>query len=243
MPNQYDVRSNQFRQRQQSLDALQDEVIGAAPEPEVVIQTIEVVPENAIVRRDDGALVYKRFVITSRGLEIPEGLAPDEWQDVGYVIKGLDSSIAWAIGDWAIAAMETWGLTAAQIAKMFEYETSTIETYVSVCRSVQGMIRNHASTFGHARLVARLSLDERIDWLERAAIGNWTARQLQAAINPKSTDVPPPDAKQAVKYGGAINKVLPNLHALDDKRRLQVAEQADWLVQYYADIARRARGE
>lgn len=208
-------------------------------------QTIEkiVIPENAIVRRDDGAMVYKRFVITAKGLEIPDGLAPDEWQDVGYVIKGLDSSIAWAIGDWAIAAMELWGLTASQIAKMFEYETTTIESYISVCRSVRGLIRNQASTFGHARLVATLDEDQQQAWLFAASQSNWTVARMREAMHPKSNETPVPEAKQAAKYGGAINKALPNLHALDDKRKRQVAEQADWLAQYYADIARRARGE
>src|ERR1041385_5820056 len=117
MPNELDVR-NSPAGRQAQLNAIRngnvnerrvgaptnDELMGAlvGESSESETQNGGQVPENAIVRRDDGAMVYKRFVMTATGMEIPDDTTGEEWQDFGAVVMALDSSIAWNVGDWEI---------------------------------------------------------------------------------------------------------------------------------------------
>lgn len=111
---------------------------------------------NAIQRHDDGSMTYKRFTMTAIGLVLPEEISGDEWEDVGQVIRDLDTSISWVIGDWALFAKREWDATASQIAERFGYETSTIETYTSICEAIPRLIRNQTAHFSHHRLVAKL---------------------------------------------------------------------------------------
>lgn len=242
MNRRFDVQNiRQALGKQPTMDELRDEAIGAE-KPQIVEKTIEVVPEGAIVRREDGALVYKRFVMTQTGMEIPADMTREEWADVGHVMKSLDSSVAWNVGDWAIIALDG-GMTAAEIADEFGYDTSTIEVYVSVCRAVRGLIRNQASSFGHARLVAHLDEGKQDYWLRLAMQSGWTIKKLRETMHPKKENPTVPAAKQAMKYTSQVNKAAQNLSVLDSKRRQQVAERAEWLADYYAGIARQARRE
>lgn len=245
MPNEIDRKNirqaNALNRPGAGLENLMQSMTGQQP-VEPPLQIVEVVPEDAIVRREDGALVYKRFVLKTTGIDIPADCDGDEWTDVGNIIRALDTSISWVIGDWSLYAMETWGMTAAVIANMFGYDTGTVETYVSVCRSVRGSIRNRASSFGHARLVAKLPEALQVAWLTDAATRKWTTAQLREAINgkpPEKSDL----VKQASKYSGFIQKALPDLNKLEEQQRQELIERAEWLAQYYAGIARQARGE
>jgi hypothetical protein len=122
--------------------------------------------ENAIQRHDDGTMTYKRFTMTPVGLILPEKIEIDEWNDVGQVIRDLETSISWVIGDWALYAKREWNAMASEIAKAFGYETSTVETYVSICESIPRLIRNQTANFSHHRLVAKLGdRDLQATWL------------------------------------------------------------------------------
>lgn len=164
-----------------SLDFLVNDMIGDSP---------LITDANALIPQANGHFVYKRFLMTPTGIEIPEDTTPEEWQDIGAVIKSLDSSISWIVGDWAVHANKQWGLTALQIAEMFSYEQSTIETYISVCTAIHGMIRNHTVSFGHHRLVAGLEVNQQQEYLQMAAKNNWTISQMRTAIKGNRPTLP-----------------------------------------------------
>lgn len=150
-----------------TLQGIVDTAIGDG-EPEVIEREVIKYTDNpnAIQRHDDGTMTYKRFTMTAVGLIVPDDTSGDEWNDVGHVIRDLDSSISWVIGDWALYAKRQWEATASQIAEAFGYETSTIETYTSICEAIPRLIRNQTAHFSHHRLVAKLSnRDLQVAWL------------------------------------------------------------------------------
>jgi hypothetical protein len=149
-----------------------------------------VIPENALVKREDGTFAYKQFVLNAASLTIPEGTDEDGWKDIGGILLNLESALAWWVGDWAAYANCTWGATAKQIAAIFEYEQSTIEAYMSVAKSVPGMIRNHTVSFSHHRLVMKLSEAEQFTWIAAAARQGWTLAEMREAM--KGDDTRPP---------------------------------------------------
>ena len=126
--------------------------------------------ENAIQRHDDGSLTYKRFTMTPVGMVIPEGVEELEWEDVGNVLKDLDSVVSWNLGDWADYANKKWGKEYKAIASEFGYEPDTIKVYASIARSMPTLIRNQRVSFAHHRTVSKLTdRDLQSAWLNYAA--------------------------------------------------------------------------
>lgn len=144
----------------------------------------------ALVKREDGTFVYRQFVLDAARLVIPEGTDEDAWKDIGAVLRNLESAVAWWIGDWAAYANRVWGATAKEIATLFEYEPSTIETYMSVAKHIPGLIRNHTVSFSHHRLVMGLPENEQFNWLKAAERQGWTLAEMRKAM--KGNDDPPP---------------------------------------------------
>jgi len=170
MPNNFDVlnRQNVLGKSGAGLDGLMQSMTGQGqPTPEPQIVEVEVVPENAIVRRDDGAMVYKRFVMTATGLEIPEGCQRPEWEDVGGFIKSVDSALSWWVGDFAEYATKHLEMTYEQVAQWLgsKYNLNTIEFYASVCRGVDGLVRNYAVSLSHSAKIAMMDEGMQRRWL------------------------------------------------------------------------------
>lgn len=183
-----------------------DDVYPVQSLPNPPTREMRLLAQGVLVPHTDGGFIFKRFVLSPTGIQIPRDCDGPEWEDLGWVIKALDTSISWVVGDWALYAMQTWGLTAGEIAKQFGYETGTIETYTWVCRSVLGSIRNRASSFGHARVVAKLAAESQIDWLNQATQGRWTVSKLYGEVNKKPD--PPLNWKSWKDSGSRIEKAL-----------------------------------
>lgn len=155
--------------------ALLDKAIGdIAPET--------VIPDNALVKREDGAFVYKQFVMTPAGMDIPEGTVGEEWADVGILLRDMESAVSWWVADWAAYAHRAWGATAKQIAETFGYEVETIEPYISVAESIPGLIRNQAVSFSHHRRVTKMDAELQSRWIALAAAHNLTLKDFKAEI-------------------------------------------------------------
>ncbi len=154
-----------------SLANIVDRAIGDA-EPEVVEREVVVYQDNpnAIQRHDDGTMTYKRFVMTPVGMVIPEGVEEPEWEDVGNVLKDLDSVVSWNLGDWADYANKVFGKEYKVIAAEFGYEPDTIKVYASIARSMPTLIRNQRVSFAHHRTISKLiDRDLQSAWLNYAA--------------------------------------------------------------------------
>ena len=153
-----------------------------------VEKVVEVIPENALIPHDNGAMVYKRFVMLPTALSIPEDTTQEEWADFGLIIKQLDTTISWVVGEWAEFANKKWGFTYEQIAVHFGYEVSTLMTYTSIVRKVSALIRNQGLSFAHHRLVANLPEIQQDMWLTKAAQSGWNVAEMREAMHPKKED-------------------------------------------------------
>lgn len=154
----------------------------SSAEPEKQIEYVEVVPDDAIVPVDGGSFQYKRFALSPIGLTIPDDITQEEWLDVGQVLKQLETSIQWVVGDWAKYAHVIWGVGYDQIAEEFGYEVETLWTYASIANSIPTLIRNQGLSFSHHRFVAKLDGEKQRHWLERAASEGWTLSQMRKAM-------------------------------------------------------------
>lgn len=156
-----------------------------------------IIPDNALVKREDGAFVYKQFVMTATGMDIPEGTDAPAWDDVGLVLRGMESAVSWWVADWAAYAHRVWGATAKEIAEAFGYEVETIEPYMSVGLAVPGLIRNQAVSFSHCRRVAKMAEGLQRRWINLSARHRLTLEAFKVEIR----------AIDSLDYDGKVAKL------------------------------------
>ncbi len=127
------------------------------------------IPENALVPVGGGSMTYKQFILTPLGITIPKGTEYPDWEDVGYVLQGLESATSWNVGDWAVYANGEWKTPYEEIAIRFGYTEETLMTYAWVCRAIDTSIRNRGASFAHHRLVVKMKPEMQSAWLNYAA--------------------------------------------------------------------------
>lgn len=203
-------------------DNMAEEQPRRAPEKEIVVVT----PDNALLPREDGAMTYKRFVMHPTQLEIPQDVTENEWVDFGGVLKQLDTTISWVVGEWAEFANKEWGYAYEAIAEHFGYEISTLMTYTSIVRKIPTSIRNQGLSFAHHRLVAGLPETHQKIWLEQAATMNWNVAQMRDAMRPtKKPDAHSASVRTLKKRVRTFSAELEELIGdLDDSERQEVAQ-------------------
>lgn len=169
---------NKLQQRQQSQEdapvhndqtmALFEEMMGKAVRQRSGADTITV-PDGALIPVGDGALQMGGYRLTKVGLVAEESATIETWKQLGGMLFALEGSIQWLIGDWILNGEFQWGQTYEAMAEQTGYEVKTLREYKYVCRSVHLSIRMDKLSFGHHQLVAKLSQDEQVKWLEWAA--------------------------------------------------------------------------
>lgn len=138
-------------------------------EPEVVERIIQVVPENALLYQPDGSIQAGHFTLTKTGLIIGDEVTKEEWGELGQVLKGLNQSLQWIIGDWVNYGEKQWRETYDQIAEQTGLDKTTIYDFAYVARSVHFSVRTETLSFGHHKLVAKFDRKIQRQWLDYAA--------------------------------------------------------------------------
>lgn len=149
---------------------------------------------NAIQRHDDGTMTYKRFVMTPVGLHVPDGVRKEELEDVAVVIRGLQTSIQWIVGDLMNSMERVWGNSYQTVAYRLGYEIKTVQEWASICNKVS--IRMEGLSFGHHQLVAPHKPEDQQMFLQWALENKASVNRLRQAIaewkkdqNPKTNNL------------------------------------------------------
>lgn len=134
---------------------------------------------------DDSALAESRaYRFSGDGLIVERDLDDADWRNILPEIKAVKSAYQLIIGDWMVYGFEHgYEVSYEAMAVMTGLNPQTIEVYTSICRNVPQLIRINPLTFSHYRLIAPLSEDERIPWIEFAVHRGLSFRALQKLIN------------------------------------------------------------
>lgn len=199
-------------------------------------------PRRDVIKREpNGSMTYKRATMTAVGLVMPDDMTDEELIEIGQMLRGMESSIQWLIGDWLNRAERVWGQVYEDVP---EYSYGTLRTYASVARSVQLSIRIDKLSFAHHQLVAALEPEQQREWLRYAAENGLSVAQMRAAMKGEPASPAPAVSvldKQARTWGAEISKMARLVEQLDAKDRARVRERAAWLADYYRQIAEKAR--
>jgi hypothetical protein len=146
----------------------------------------QALPEGSIVPLPNGAYSVFGFVLTPIGLELEREVTAADWEGVGNLLRRLEGSIQWLIGDWILLGERKFKETYLQYSVETGYERQSLRDLVYVCSNVDLSVRTDKLTFTHHKLVAGLEREKQIHWLKRALEGDgknvWTVAQMRRAI-------------------------------------------------------------
>ncbi|MFF4495837.1 LmbU family transcriptional regulator [Streptomyces sp. NPDC001272] len=133
--------------------------------------------------RPAGAAPRRAQVLTTKvGLQMPAGMAYDEWERAGQQLVGVLDSSCWWLGDWLKYGKDHYtdryqrGIRAAGLS----YQT--LRNYAWVSRRFELARRRPALSFQHHAELASMPPGEQELWLDRAEQGRWTTKQLRGAL-------------------------------------------------------------
>lgn len=226
-----------------SLMGLTDAMIEGDPEIVERVVEVEVVPANALVALEDGSMQFGSYTLTVKGLLGGDDADRAQWKLLGKVLERLEGAIQWLIGDWVLQAEYKWGEKYDVVAQKTGYSPATLKDYVYVARNVKMSVRTDKLSFGHHKRVADLPEEDQRAWLEWAVSQNASISQLRKALKPPT----PPDGlseeeQQASMFEQLLRQERGKFQDMKPDKRIESAERAEWLAEYYTNLARWVRG-
>lgn len=137
--------------------------------------------------------------VTKTGLILNKGLAFKQWLTAGELLKSLDRSLPWMIGDWLNYGEDHYGETYTQALDNTDYEYQTLNDQKWVAAKIEVSRRRENLSWSHHREVAAISSKEQDFWLDVAERECLTRKELRARIKtPRNlVRLPPPIGQYA----------------------------------------------
>lgn len=137
---------------------------------------------NGLSKVDRIVLPTAQF--TPTGWMPTNGLAYDEWVEVGRGLARVGGAVNWWIGDWINYGEHKWGdkYTAALDVFGEQYEYSTLRKMAHVSARVDLFLRQNKLSWNHHLEVAQLEPDEQAILLAFAERNSLSVRDLREAV-------------------------------------------------------------
>lgn len=119
--------------------------------------------KSSLEKKHKSFLVVPHCTFKATGLEIEPNLPLREWRSIGELLKEIEGSVQWWIGDWLNYGKRTYGETYAEVATETGYQVETLRNAVWVAGKFETSSRDDVLTWGHHKAVASLSpVEQRI---------------------------------------------------------------------------------
>jgi hypothetical protein len=126
-------------------------------------------------------------VMRTIGLDLPESLSLDAWQEIGVALATCGNGIQFSLGDWWAFGHHAYGDRKSFVAaRKLPFAFGTLMNYGSVARAVPSSLRNEALSYSHHVAVAKLAYEYQKKFLAKAARFKWSAKQLRQEIHEAS---------------------------------------------------------
>lgn len=137
------------------------------------------IPRKSISRKQYGA-----FKKTSVGLEIGDNPRIEDWNELGIDLMEQVKVINWWLGDYIAFGEDIGYGDVAKIAEEIGRDKGTLANYASVSRLVKLSLRHEDLEYSHHVAVAHADWtdEEKVYWLNQAAVGEWSVRRLREEI-------------------------------------------------------------
>lgn len=122
-------------------------------------------------------------VLTTRvGLQMPAGMAYDEWERAGRQLADVIDSSSWWLGDWLRYGKDHYTDRYQRGIRAVGLSYQTLRNYAWVSRRFDLTRRRPALSFQHHAELASMPVADQELWLDRAEQRQWTTKQLRSAL-------------------------------------------------------------
>jgi hypothetical protein len=119
---------------------------------------------------------------TTRSLELPQGLAFDDWVRAGQGVSSMVTASAWWLGDWIVYGERAYGQRYRTALEATPFEYKTLRNYAWVARRFDVSRRRDSLSFQHHAEVASLPEPAQELWLQRAETHGWSRNELRRQL-------------------------------------------------------------
>lgn len=153
---------------------------GAASHDHPVLPTprVEHLGDQNLARRHGKA----QILATRVGLELPNNLTFEAWEQAGPKLFRISDSAAWCLGDWLIYGQEKYEDRYKRTLETAGLDYQTLRNYAWVARKFDLARRHERLSFQHHAEVASLSAPVQDDWLDRAEALGWSRNRLRREL-------------------------------------------------------------
>lgn len=123
-----------------------------------------------------------QVLTTKVGLQMPTGMAYDEWERAGRQLADVVDSSCWWLGDWLKYGKDHYTDRYQRGIRAVGLSYQTLRNYAWVSRRFDLTRRRPALSFQHHAELASMPVEEQDLWLDRAEQRQWTTKQLRGAI-------------------------------------------------------------
>ncbi|MFJ4467391.1 LmbU family transcriptional regulator [Streptomyces sp. NPDC089424] len=116
------------------------------------------------------------------GLQLPTGMAYDEWERSGRQLAGVLDSSSWWLGDWLVYGKDHYTDRYQRGIRAVGLSYQTLRNYAWVARRFGHARRRPSLSFQHHAELASMPVEEQNFWLDRAEQRQWTTKQLRGAL-------------------------------------------------------------
>ncbi|MEU3730997.1 LmbU family transcriptional regulator [Streptomyces sp. NPDC033538] len=128
------------------------------------------------------------------GLQMPTGMAYDEWERAGRQLADVLDSSSWWLGDWLVYGKDHYTDRYQRGIRAVGLSYQTLRNYAWVSRRFGLARRRPALSFQHHAELASMPTEEQELWLDRAERRQWTTKQLRGALRAARRDERQPPA-------------------------------------------------
>lgn len=188
-----------------------------------------------------------RGELSKTAFVIPDGLAFDEWAEMGHPLIVMAQASMWWIGDWLHYGERNYGETYTQAVEATGYNIKTLQNAMWVADRFPPEERREELSFSHHRAVASLESSPRGELLQRAVDDRMSEGELIGRVKAiKAAKKSPSGASRPGKVE-VIPPAMPKTVGEAVERAIAVLDQAtareDWsLVKQAKEILVASRG-
>ena len=135
-----------------------------------------------VAKRDPRDIALAGFTLTAVGVEVEGQPTIEEWRTAMQFIDRAASASMWWHGDMLRYGEATYGELASQDDGDEKYDYKTLRNAKYVAENVPMSRRRDTLSFGHHEVVAPLSPDQQVKWLDQAESETLTRSELRRVV-------------------------------------------------------------
>jgi N6-adenosine-specific RNA methylase IME4/ADP-ribose pyrophosphatase YjhB (NUDIX family) len=120
--------------------------------------------------------------ITENSLCIQENIGKEQWDQIGIILKTMEKSIQFWIGDWIRFGEKKWGKMYKEAEEITGLENNTLRHIKSVSDNIDSCRRRHNLSYSHHAEIVGLNEEQQEKLLDKAESENLSVRDIRQEV-------------------------------------------------------------